>query len=50
LIQVDGGITVDNISQVASKGASVFVTGSAAFHGDDINQNVLKLKKKCKIR
>lgn len=34
-VQVDGGIKVDNIAQVAAAGANVFVSGSGIFgHGD----------------
>lgn len=34
LIQVDGGITTDNVSQVLAAGANVVVAGSAIFKGD----------------
>ena len=44
-IQVDGGITKDNISRVADAGASIFVAGSSAYKGGDINSNVKELKK-----
>ncbi len=43
-IQVDGGITKDNIAAVAHAGASIFVAGSSSFKGGDINKNVLDLK------
>ncbi len=33
-IQVDGGITVDNVSAVLDAGANVVVAGSAVFRGD----------------
>lgn len=42
-IQVDGGITLSNIKQVAEAGAEVFVAGTAVFRGD-ILQNVKALK------
>ena len=38
-IEVDGGITKDNISLVLDAGANVIVAGSAVFRGD-IAQNV----------
>jgi len=38
-IQVDGGITVDNVSVVLEAGANVIVAGSSVFHGD-IRENV----------
>lgn len=33
-IQVDGGITLDNVRQVIDAGANVIVAGSAVFKGD----------------
>ena len=41
-IEVDGGITADNIAKVKEAGANVFVAGSAVF-GGDIETNVKKL-------
>lgn len=41
-IEVDGGITADNIRVVLDAGANVIVAGSAVFHGD-IKENVKKL-------
>lgn len=41
-IEVDGGITADNIAKVKEAGANVFVAGSAVF-GGDIDTNVKKL-------
>lgn len=38
-IQVDGGITADNVSVVLSAGANVIVAGSSVFRGD-IGENV----------
>ena len=38
-IEVDGGITKQNVSTVLEAGANVIVAGSAVFHGD-IGQNV----------
>jgi ribulose-phosphate 3-epimerase len=43
-IQVDGGITRDNILQVVEAGARIIVTGSSAFKGGDINKNIKDLK------
>lgn len=33
-IEVDGGITLDNLSEVKEAGANIFVAGSAVFKGD----------------
>ncbi len=41
-VQVDGGITVDNVSLVKEAGANVIVAGSAVFRGD-IRENVRTL-------
>jgi len=30
-LQVDGGVTIDNIGQAASAGANIFVAGSSVF-------------------
>ncbi|WIV10808.1 ribulose-phosphate 3-epimerase [Proteiniborus sp. MB09-C3] len=35
-IQVDGGIKLDNIKEVESYGANIFVAGSAIFNSEDI--------------
>ena len=43
-IQVDGGITRDNISKVVKAGASIVVAGSASFRGGDVNRSVRELK------
>ena len=40
LLGVDGGVTRDNIAQVASLGADVIVTGSAVFDGSDAPGNL----------
>jgi len=40
-VQVDGGITLDNIHEVITAGANVIVSGSAIFKGD-IMKNVRK--------
>ncbi len=35
LIEVDGGIKVNNISDIAAAGANTFVAGTAIFHSED---------------
>jgi ribulose-phosphate 3-epimerase len=44
LIQVDGGITIENIRKIADAGANVFVVGSAIFHQPNIEEAVKKFR------
>jgi ribulose-phosphate 3-epimerase len=43
-LEVDGGIKVDNIAQVASAGADVFVAGSAVFAARDYRATIDALR------
>jgi len=43
-IQVDGGITKNNISSVAKRGADIIVAGSAIFNSEDRKKAILELK------
>lgn len=43
-IEVDGGISTENIKKVANAGANVFVSGSTIFNSKDMKQTVLDLK------
>ncbi len=43
-IQVDGGIKLDNIKEVESYGANIFVAGSAIFSSEDIVSATKKFK------
>ena len=43
-IQVDGGIKLDNIKEIESCGANVFVAGSAIFNSGDITNTTRKFK------
>jgi len=45
LIQVDGGITKENIREVADCGANVIVAGSAVFRNGLIKENISDLRK-----
>lgn len=45
LIQVDGGITKDNIKEVVSSGANVIVAGSSVFKNGAIKENIEELRK-----
>ncbi|MCF8091048.1 MAG: ribulose-phosphate 3-epimerase [Desulfotignum sp.] len=44
VIQVDGGINTDTISQVAQAGAECFVAGSAVFNTSDYADTIAKLR------
>jgi len=44
LIQVDGGISIKNIGDVAAAGARVIVAGNAVFGADDPNREARELK------
>lgn len=45
LLEVDGGITVDNISSIAHAGADVFVIGSAIFNSSNYNLTIKNFRK-----
>ncbi len=47
LIEVDGGIKINNIQKVAEAGANLFVAGSAVFGTDDPLKAVQALKRGC---
>ncbi len=44
LIQVDGGVSLDNIKQLSEAGVDVFVVGSAIFRADDPKEMIRMLK------
>jgi ribulose-phosphate 3-epimerase len=46
LIEVDGGITLDNIRSVADAGADIFVAGAAVFGSGDYAQTIEAMKNK----
>ena len=43
-LEVDGGVKVDNIKQIAAAGADVFVAGSAVFGTDDYEVTIRRLR------
>ena len=43
-IEVDGGIKIDNIAQVAAMGADMFVAGSAIFNSEDYAKTIAAMK------
>ncbi len=46
LIEVDGGVGLNNISQLVSAGTDILVAGSSVFKADDIPQRINQLRKK----
>jgi ribulose-phosphate 3-epimerase len=43
-LEVDGGINLSNIAQVASEGADTFVAGSAIFNQKDYSEVIKKMR------
>ena len=46
LLQVDGGVQLDTIDDIAAAGADVFVSGSGVFGGGDLAGNVRRLQER----
>jgi ribulose-phosphate 3-epimerase len=44
LLEVDGGITVDNIGRVSRAGADIFVAGSSIFTRGDYGRTIQQMK------
>lgn len=44
-IQIDGGITLDNVQKVKKAGVDIFVAGSSVFKADDITKRVIEFNK-----
>jgi ribulose-phosphate 3-epimerase len=44
ILEVDGGITPENIGRVSAAGAEVFVAGAAVFGGSDYGEKIRLLK------
>jgi ribulose-phosphate 3-epimerase len=45
-LEIDGGVKVDNIGDIAAAGADTFVAGSAIFGSDDYAVTIAAMKKK----
>ena len=45
-LEVDGGVTLENITQLAEAGANVFVAGSAVFDAPDIPARLAAFREK----
>jgi len=48
-IEVDGGIVVDNIAEVANAGGDIFVSGSGIFKTADYKKTISEMKKRINI-
>jgi ribulose-phosphate 3-epimerase len=44
LLEVDGGVRIDNIAQIARAGADTFVAGSAIFGSSDYHATIAKMR------
>lgn len=44
-LEIDGGVTVDNIGSLANAGVDTFVSGSAIFGTDDYAETIAKMRK-----
>lgn len=44
ILQVDGGIKIDNIAEAARHGATAFVAGSSVFNSPDYNATLLSMR------
>jgi ribulose-phosphate 3-epimerase len=45
-LEVDGGVKIDNIGEIASAGADMFVAGSAIFNTDDYAKTITDMREK----
>ncbi|GMQ64791.1 ribulose-phosphate 3-epimerase [Vallitalea maricola] len=46
-IQVDGGISLDNVKKVVNAGANVIVAGSAIYNSEDISSTIKAFREVC---
>ena len=47
LLEIDGGVNVENIGELSSLGVDVFVAGSAVFESKDYQGTITTMKKNC---
>lgn len=48
ILEIDGGVKVDNIAEIAAAGVDAFVAGSAIFSTDDYAQTIIALRNQIK--
>jgi len=44
-LEIDGGVKIDNIKEIAAAGADTFVAGSAIFNSDDYKNTIDQMRK-----
>ena len=49
-IEVDGGVKIDNIEEIAKAGADIFVLGTGIFRTKDYRETIRQLKEKIGVR
>ena len=49
-LEIDGGVKVDNIAEIASAGADTFVAGSAIFNSDNYAETIARMRAECSNR
>ena len=47
LIEIDGGVTLDNCAKLYQAGANVLVAGSTVFNSDNPSETIEKLHSNC---
>jgi ribulose-phosphate 3-epimerase len=45
LVEIDGGITIDNIKTAAARGVRAFVAGTSVFHTKDYAASIAALRR-----
>jgi ribulose-phosphate 3-epimerase len=48
LLEIDGGVNVENVGELAALGVDVFVAGSAIFESKNYQQTISAMKNNCK--
>lgn len=48
-LEIDGGVKVDNICEIAKAGADTFVAGSAIFNSDDYKATITSMREQLKL-
>ena len=43
-LEIDGGVKVDNIAEIAAAGADTFVAGSAIFNAEDYAERITQMR------